>query len=76
MTTTDIDDYCTLSTGDTSILQQAIDKLTLSSRAYHRTLKLARTIADLAQSPDIKTMHLTEALSYCQRDPGHIYAAC
>ncbi|HED16263.1 MAG TPA: ATP-dependent protease [Gammaproteobacteria bacterium] len=76
MTTLDIDEHCALSTGDSGILQQAIDKLTLSSRAYHRTLKLARTIADLALSPDIKTAHLTEALSYCQRDPGHIYAAC
>ncbi len=70
----DIEAHCNLSEADASILQKAIDKLSMSSRSYHRALKLARTIADLDQSAVISTAHLTEALSYHQRDPGRIHA--
>jgi magnesium chelatase family protein len=41
-----------------------MERFKLSARAYHRILKVARTIADLATSDDIRTAHLTEALSY------------
>lgn len=52
-------------TGDTrSILQMAHEKHHLSARAYHRVLKLARTIADLAGSEEIAESHLLEALQY------------
>lgn len=45
-------------------LARAHEKYRLSARAYHRLLKLSRTIADLDESPDIKEIHLKEALSY------------
>jgi len=62
-----IDHFCQLSPADESLLDQAIDSLGLSPRAWHRILKVARTIADLADSASINTPHLTEALSYRQR---------
>lgn len=46
------------------LLERAIEKLGLSARAYFRILRTARTIADLASSPQVNTEHLTEALAY------------
>ncbi|TAL53867.1 MAG: ATP-dependent protease [Methylovulum sp.] len=60
--------YCTLSEASHQILEQAMDKFGLSHRAYHRILKLARTIADLADSPPIEIMHLSEAIGYRKLD--------
>ena len=45
-------------------MRSAMSQLQLSARAYHRILKLARTIADLAGSVDIQSAHLAEALQY------------
>ena len=47
-----------------NMIQLAQQRLNLSARAYHRVLRVARTIADLAQSEQIQTAHLSEALSY------------
>jgi magnesium chelatase family protein len=47
-----------------SLLQRAIDRLGLSARAYHRLLKVARTIADLDASDRIRTEHAAEAIQY------------
>ncbi len=63
-----IDDICILQNPDRSLLQRAIEKLQLSARAYHRILKLARTIADMDASGDIHTQHLTEAINYRKLD--------
>jgi len=60
--------HCTLSEASHRILEQAMDKFGLSHRAYHRILKLARTIADLADSPQIEIMHLSEAIGYRKLD--------
>jgi len=49
-------------------LRTAMDKLKLSARAYHRILKLARTIADMEASEAVGTMHLTEAIAYRNLD--------
>lgn len=62
MTNKDIEKYCILDEATTDILQKAVQRLELSTRAYYRTLKLARTIADLSDSDTIKSEHITEAL--------------
>jgi len=60
--------YCTLSEQGHQILEQAMDQFGLSHRAYHRILKLARTIADLAHSEQIEISHLSEAIAYRKLD--------
>jgi magnesium chelatase family protein len=60
-------EHCRLSEDGSSLLRQAMNQLQLSARAYHRTLKLARTIADLAGSQNITPSHLAEALGYRPR---------
>ena len=64
MNTREIERYCTLSEADHRLLEHALERLGLSPRAYHRILKVSRTIADLAGAENIKTPHLTEAISY------------
>ena len=63
-----IDEVCTLNKTDQLLLQQAMEKLQLSARAYHRILKLARTIADMDDSQNIKKKHLMEAINYRSLD--------
>jgi len=55
---------CILDEAGDSLVRQAMSQLNLSARGYHRVLKLARTIADLAGSDDIQSVHLAEALQY------------
>jgi len=50
-------------------MRTAMRQLQLSARAYHRVLKLARTIADLAGRAEIATEHLAEALLACKKRP-------
>src|SRR5690554_1972895 len=57
-------DFCRLSDDDHSFLVAAIEQFKLSHRAYHRLLRLARTIADLADAEAISRQHLAEALSF------------
>jgi len=64
----EIDKYCRLDADDNALLERAVDKLGLSARAYHRILKVARTIADLAAENEIQTSHLTEAIGYRRLD--------
>jgi len=56
--------FCPLDDKSQNLLQEAIEQFDLSARAYFRTIKLARTIADLEQSKDIKSSHISEALQY------------
>ncbi len=56
--------HCKLSTGDETWLETACERLTLSLRAAHRLLKVARTLADLEQEENIGREHLAEALQY------------
>ncbi len=59
--------YCPLDDGAKSLLQAATQRLNLSARAFHRILKVSRTIADLEGSQDISVAHLAEALQYRSR---------
>jgi len=63
-----IEKWCILKPNDSSLLENAIEKLGLSARAYHRILKVARTIADLDDMENIATKHLTEAIAYRKLD--------
>ncbi len=56
--------FCNLDQQSILLLKQAIDKLNLSARAFHRVIKIARTIADLEGVEKIKTNHIAEALQY------------
>jgi len=60
----EIRQFCGLQVEGQSLMRSAMTQLNLSARAYHRILKLARTIADLAGSDDIQSVHLAEALQY------------
>ncbi|HHU74986.1 MAG TPA: YifB family Mg chelatase-like AAA ATPase [Clostridiales bacterium] len=60
--------YCKLGSKEQSILEQAFIKMNLSARAYHRILKVARTIADLEGCETIGVKHLSEAICYRNLD--------
>jgi len=60
----EIEKYCALSAGGKRILEKAMTHLNISARAYHRILKLARTIADLSGSESISEKHVAEAVQY------------
>ncbi|HUX26778.1 MAG TPA: YifB family Mg chelatase-like AAA ATPase [Burkholderiales bacterium] len=66
--TREIDRWCRPQAAADGLLRQAISKLNLSARAYHRVLKLARTIADLAGSEAIAVAHVAEAIQYRKLD--------
>jgi magnesium chelatase family protein len=63
----DLDNLIELSKEVKSILNDTAKRLGLSARAYHRVIKLARTIADLEDSEEIETKHILEALQYRPR---------
>ena len=56
--------YCKLDAAGESLVRAAMGQMNLSARGYHRVLKLARTIADLAGSEQIQAAHLAEAIQY------------
>lgn len=68
--TREIDQHCRLDAAGEQLLLSAMTHLHWSARAYHRVLKVARTIADLAGSKDIATTHIAEAIQYRKLDKG------
>jgi magnesium chelatase family protein len=64
MTTRDVERWCPAGAEGENLLRTAIEKLGLTARAYHRVLKLARTIADLAAEEAIAAGHISEAIQY------------
>jgi magnesium chelatase family protein len=64
----EVDGICTAERDATALVKQAIARLNLSARAYHRVLKLARTIADLAEQETIGVVHMAEAIQYRRLD--------
>ena len=65
---TGIKEYCLLQKEGQELLKMAFEKLGLSFRAYHKILKIARTIADLEDKGEITTQHIAEALQYRKFD--------
>lgn len=63
-----IEKYCKLDTSSKIILQKSFEKLGLSARAYHRILKVSRTIADLDGKEQIEAKHVAEAIQYRNLD--------
>ena len=64
----EINHYCRPNETGQALLMAAVHKFNLSARAYHRILKVARSIADLEQSTDLQEQHLAEALQYRRMD--------
>lgn len=68
-----IEKYCRLSQECRDLLERIIDRFGLSARACSRIIKMARTIADLAESPDILPEHISEAAGYRFLDRQNIF---
>jgi len=68
LTTREIDELCQPDAAGMALLKQAISRLNLSARAYHRILKMARTIADLAGVEQLTSAHIAEAVQYRRFD--------
>lgn len=64
----DLKKFCRVSDAADALLKTAIGRLKLSARAYHRVLKIARTIADLAENAAIEPAHVSEAVQYRSLD--------
>jgi magnesium chelatase family protein len=68
MLAADIRMWCALDSASSDLLNKAMNSLGLSARAYDRILKVSRTIADLADSEQIKIEHVSEAVQYRSLD--------
>ena len=70
LSTREIDEICVTEAAGAALLKQAIGRLGLTARAYHRVLKIARTIADLADERLIASAHIAEAIQFRRFDRG------
>lgn len=68
MKANEIKEFCQIDEASQNLLRHAMNFLHLSARAFHRLLKVSRTIADLSSSRDIQTEHLAEAIQYRPRE--------
>lgn len=67
----DIRTYCKLGTGEQKMMEEVFTMMNLSARAYHKVIKVARTIADLEGKDDICTEHISEAVCYRRNDKDY-----
>jgi magnesium chelatase family protein len=68
LSTSEVDRYCAPDAQGARMLEQAVSRLGFSARAYHRVLKVARTIADLAGARNLAAAHVAEAIQYRRFD--------
>jgi len=68
-----IEKYCHLGVVERELIKNAFERFNLSARAYHKILKIARTIADLAQCENINVMHISEAIQFRNLDRKFTY---
>ena len=68
LTGKELESFCQLTDADLQLVATAMEKLGLSARAYHRILRVSRTIADVQDEKKVQAQHLTEALSYRRLD--------
>lgn len=71
MQTRDIKEFCSLSNDCLNLLRQAVSQMNLSARGYYRVIKVARTIADLAEEERIKANYIAEALQYRPKEQNY-----
>ena len=64
----EIKKFCQLDVESHKLIEEVVERLGLSARSYHRILKISRTIADLAESADIVSAHVAEAVQYRRLD--------
>lgn len=72
LTPVEVERYCGLAHSERVLLETAVERLGLSTRAWHRILRVARTIADLADAPAIQAPHLSEAIGYRSLDRARL----
>jgi magnesium chelatase family protein len=68
MSSRHIRQFCAVDAESAELLEKAMDRLGLSARAHARILKIARSIADLEESPEIRSSHVAEAIQYRSLD--------
>ena len=71
LTNTEVDRYCTPGAEGLALLERAMRRFALSARAYHRILKVARSIADLEGNQSVQTAHVSEAIGLRRLDRGN-----
>ena len=69
----DIRTFCKLDTEGQAMMEEIFTIMNLSARAYHKIIKVARTIADLEGKEDIQTEHISEAVCYRKNDTLEYY---
>jgi magnesium chelatase family protein len=73
MTPKDLKKFCTLDKTSEKLIADAVERLGLSARSYHRILKIGRTIADLDRNEQLQAKHIAEAIQYRRLDRGNRY---